>query len=1085
MKFIRKAAAIALVGAMMVTTVQTAAPDVVKAQVLYETNKVIIDTSLVPRDKNIQVIEEGDTPLISTLANVQFDLDCNVDCTWNVEPEEAIKSKPGVKLVDVDKMGHVTIGKEAARGTYVIKAQAKYVNNKITEAMYRVTVRGDEEAAKAQSVILDKEKIEEQSPYVKVTDEGKGLQIDGTVKNVKLYTKVEPAYLLENDVDFRSNDYVTISKDAEDDTYSLLTSLAKGKGTIRPTVGNEVTDTSFETIVNTVSYNKAVIKCEEKEADKDGYNVLANEKLNFYIKDNEQNALPQITTGDVKWTMTYGNGEKIIQNQDSGELVETELGTFEFSNNGKKVQLKTPIKGEDAYEEYKAQINKKETGSNQITLVATIPYNTSGIQGTQNLELSTVTLSFSEEESSFSDVRIDFEKAGLIKDKDFTICEETIDGKKVPVYYFESSDSESDAINLWEATHADREGIRKFEESRDQSNKDATRKPFDDNSYYPITYSLSNDDLSLNDNYMDDKIVQQTKASGIISEPNKFLKLGTGYTVLTMETGNGNNKLTSTYILRFVSSAKNMAIRHMQYDSENDEEYYNNAVIHVRQGEADIPTIYVSGVKKKLDLFYDPFIKFTFTELSGKNVASATYDSTTQIQKINGLLKGKVKVTATSVVDKTKKASYVLYVNNEFLKPEEIQIDNSDAVSLGVMDAKGNVNGHYENIPLKVRASGTSVGVPPVEWSSEDEKFATITQDGLLTTLKSTGDKTVTITATSKADPTLKATLELHIKDVMATGISTIGEKVKEGDNAVVTMGGANAGTCKAYSTFQLYAKEYLPSNATKADGQIIWESSDKQVASIDASGNVMTYAEGNTVITAKYTSGDTDPKTTVFNLTVKGFADVIESIECASTVELTRVKDSFTLVPVVKPDNASNKQLMYESQNPSIATVTDNGVITAVAPGTTTIVISSVVKPSVKKEVTVTVKGEADLKPNATPQPQQPAVQPTAPAPAATNAQSGNNTGVNEQQTKATQKKPVIKLAKKVIKKKKSTKIIVRNKVSGAKVSYKIAKKYKKIVSVSKKGKVTAKKKGTAKIVVTVKQSGKTFKKTLTIKVK
>ena len=92
MKFIRKAAAIALVGAMIVTTVQTAAPDVVKAQVLYETNKVIIDTSLVPRDKNIQVTEEGDTPLISTLANVQFDLDCNVDCTWSVEPEEAILS---------------------------------------------------------------------------------------------------------------------------------------------------------------------------------------------------------------------------------------------------------------------------------------------------------------------------------------------------------------------------------------------------------------------------------------------------------------------------------------------------------------------------------------------------------------------------------------------------------------------------------------------------------------------------------------------------------------------------------------------------------------------------------------------------------------------------------------------------------------------------------------------------------------------------------------------------------------------------------------------------------------------------------
>lgn len=67
MKFIRKAAAIALVGAMIVTTVQTAAPDVVKAQVSYDTT-VKIDTSLVPRDNNIEVIEKGDTPLIQYLS---------------------------------------------------------------------------------------------------------------------------------------------------------------------------------------------------------------------------------------------------------------------------------------------------------------------------------------------------------------------------------------------------------------------------------------------------------------------------------------------------------------------------------------------------------------------------------------------------------------------------------------------------------------------------------------------------------------------------------------------------------------------------------------------------------------------------------------------------------------------------------------------------------------------------------------------------------------------------------------------------------------------------------------------------------
>lgn len=57
MKFIRKAAAIALVGAMIVTTVQTAAPDVVKAQVLYETNSITNPISVVAREEGSRYIE--------------------------------------------------------------------------------------------------------------------------------------------------------------------------------------------------------------------------------------------------------------------------------------------------------------------------------------------------------------------------------------------------------------------------------------------------------------------------------------------------------------------------------------------------------------------------------------------------------------------------------------------------------------------------------------------------------------------------------------------------------------------------------------------------------------------------------------------------------------------------------------------------------------------------------------------------------------------------------------------------------------------------------------------------------------------
>ena len=81
--------------------------------------------------------------------------------------------------------------------------------------------------------------------------------------------------------------------------------------------------------------------------------------------------------------------------------------------------------------------------------------------------------------------------------------------------------------------------------------------------------------------------------------------------------------------------------------------------------------------------------------------------------------------------------------------------------------------------------------------------------------------------------------------------------------------------------------------------------------------------------------------------------------------------------------------------------------------------------------------------------------------------------------------KKPVIKLSKKTIKRKKTATIKITNKAKNAKVTYKLDKKSKKIVSVSKKGKITGKKKGKASITVTVVQNGKTYKKKLTIKVK
>ena len=68
------------------------------------------------------------------------------------------------------------------------------------------------------------------------------------------------------------------------------------------------------------------------------------------------------------------------------------------------------------------------------------------------------------------------------------------------------------------------------------------------------------------------------------------------------------------------------------------------------------------------------------------------------------------------------------------------------------------------------------------------------------------------------------------------------------------------------------------------------------------------------------------------------------------------KIGDTKTLEPVVEPANTSNPALTYASSDETVATVDENGKITAVGNGTAVITIISQEDPSVKTEVNVTV---------------------------------------------------------------------------------------------------------------------------------
>ena len=118
----------------------------------------------------------------------------------------------------------------------------------------------------------------------------------------------------------------------------------------------------------------------------------------------------------------------------------------------------------------------------------------------------------------------------------------------------------------------------------------------------------------------------------------------------------------------------------------------------------------------------------------------------------------------------------------------------------------------------------------------------------------------------------------------------------------------------------------------------VIWTSSNVSVATV-SNGIVRACKLGNAIITATTDDGG---KTATCEVTVNAKNIPVESILLDRTsVELTEGEE-LTLTATVNPDNATDKNVIWSSSNPSVASVA-NGKITALMSGRATIVVSSV----------------------------------------------------------------------------------------------------------------------------------------------
>jgi uncharacterized protein YjdB len=198
-------------------------------------------------------------------------------------------------------------------------------------------------------------------------------------------------------------------------------------------------------------------------------------------------------------------------------------------------------------------------------------------------------------------------------------------------------------------------------------------------------------------------------------------------------------------------------------------------------------------------------------------------------------------------------------------------------------------------------------------WSTSDSSVATIGYDGKVTALKR-GTATISVTTDEGAyTATCKVTVTQPVTSVSL-------------DKTSITLNNGSSIALKATVN---------PADANNKN--IIWSSSNTNVAAVDSSGKVTAKGKGEAKITVKTEDGG---KMSTCAVTVVQPPTSVTLNKSNTTIN---VGGTETLTATVKPDNADNKSVTWTSSNTGVATVNSSGVVTAKAKGTATITATTV----------------------------------------------------------------------------------------------------------------------------------------------
>ena len=330
-----------------------------------------------------------------------------------------------------------------------------------------------------------------------------------------------------------------------------------------------------------------------------------------------------------------------------------------------------------------------------------------------------------------------------------------------------------------------------------------------------------------------------------------------------------------------------------------------------------------------------------------------------------------IVLAATAIIMAVALAGCGVKITN-IAVPESAMVEKGESITLSVVYGTDDAPAVTPETAATGESAATdeklakAAGKLTVEWTSSDESVATVDATGMVVAV-SAGEADITASVTdSEMSAVCKVTVKVAAKDITVP------------DNLDVKLNDGNETTVEATVS---------PADAT--DVKVSYASTDEAVATVDKDGRVQVLQPGECDIVT--TLAQEDKKVVEKKTHIKAYYEV-EGITLDKTEGILTAGNTVALNATVLPEEIADETIVtWTSSDEKVATVDENGKVTAIAAGEATITATAG-EESANYEVTVeqpkkvttsnkTYKSSSSSNSSAAVTPSNPA--PVAPAPA------------------------------------------------------------------------------------------------------